>query len=314
MKIYSIDSEINETTVDMVNFDSKLFYWFELTPDELEELNGRIFNFQETCIEECKSRSQMAKVEFYDDYIFLVLNSLKFEEGNVNPDEFNIFVSKKYIVTTSKEEVKIICELQNELLNYKNSVFFSTDRSPSKLLYYILDRLIHNDYEIINKLENTADVLEIQILKHPNKQFLKGLLYLRHQVHTLRRCITPLRYIGDNLLGNDNKVIDAKCIKYFQQINSKIEKLMFSLESLIQYIGLVREAFETEMANKTNELMKTFTTIAMFFSPLQLIVGIYGMNFKMPECSWQYGYLYVIVLMFAVSFILFVYFKKKKWL
>lgn len=314
MKIFSIDHEIIEVNIKDVNLKAKVFYWFNLTPDELESINDDIFEFQYPSIEECKSISQLAKVDFYDDYTFLVLNSLKFENGYVNPDEFNIFLTKKYLVTISKKDVKIISELQDELINYKSSVFFSKDKSPSKLLYYILDRLILSDYEIISKLENVADALELHIMKNPNKHFLNALLHLRHQLHTLRRCVTPLRYIGDNLLCNENGIIEKEYLKSFQQINSKIDKLMFSLESFVQYIALVREAFEAEMSNKTNELMKLFTIVAMFFSPLTLITGIYGMNFHMPETHWKYGYIYVVTLMLTISVLLFLYFKKKKWL
>lgn len=314
MRIYSFDGDINEINIDEVDLSSKKFYWFDLNPEELENCNTRFFNYDYNSILECKSVSQLAKVDFYDEYIFLVLNSLKYENGIVIPDEFNIFLNIKHIVTVSKKEVKILEELKNELMYNKNNIFFSREKSPSKLLYYIIDKLILNDYQIINKLENVADSLEINIMKKPDKQFLNGLLHLRHQVHTLRRCISPLRYIGDNLLVNENGLITTEQLKLFVQINSKIEKLVFSLESLVQYIAMVREAFETEMANKTNELMKLFTIISMFFSPLTLITGIYGMNFKMPECSWNFGYIYVIILMCAVSLLLFTYFKKKNWL
>lgn len=314
MKIYSFDGDINEICIEKVDFNSKHFYWFDLNPYELEKINYEFFNYDCDCIYECKSKSQLAKVDFYDEYIFLVLNSLKYENGVVIPDEFNIFLNKRHIVTVSKKEVKIIEELKNELTCNKSSIFFAKDKSPSKLLYYILDKLIQNDYDIINKLENVADSLEIGIMKKPDKQFLNGLLHLRHQIHTLRRCISPLRYIGDNLLVNENGLLTTQQLKLFVQINSKIEKLVFSLESLVQYIAMVRETFETEMANKTNELMKLFTIISMFFSPLALITGIYGMNFKIPECSWEFGYLYVIVLMCMVSLCMFLYFKKKNWL
>jgi magnesium transporter len=314
MKLYSFDSEIKESDLNEIDFKGSEFYWFDLSPDELDTMNDDYFNFDSDSISECRSISQLAKVDFYDEYTFLVLNSLKYENGMVVPDEFNIFLGKKYIITVSKKEVKIIAELQNELLNYKNSVIFSKGKSPSKILYYILDRLIQSDYEIISKLENVADSLEIHIMKNPDKQFLNGLLHLRHQVHTLRRCIAPLRYIGDNLLFNENRLITNEYIKLFQQCNSKIDKLMFSLDSLVQYIALVREAFETEMANKTNELMKLFTIAAMFFSPLTLVTGIYGMNFRIPECSWNYGYIYVILLMLSISAGLFVYFKRRGWL
>jgi magnesium transporter len=314
MNLYSFSNGIREVSTKEVDFKNSDFYWFDVSPTELENINQDYFTFDDESISECKSISQLAKVDFFDEYTFLVLNSLKYVNGMVVPDEFNIFLSKKYIVTVSKKEVKIIAELQNELLNNKNSVFFSRGKSPSKILYYILDRLILSDYDLISKLENVADSLEINIMKNPDKQFLDGLLHLRHQVHTLRRCIAPLRYIGDNLLFNENGIITNEYIKLFQQSNSKIDKLMFSLESLIQYIALVREAFETEMANKTNELVKLFTIVAMFFSPLTLITGIYGMNFKIPEARWDFGYLYALLLMLSISAGLFIYFKRKGWL
>ncbi|TDT61181.1 magnesium transporter CorA family protein [Fonticella tunisiensis] len=314
MKIYSLKREIEEIRKEEIDFNKDVFYWLNLTPDELKKLNKHIFEFNPSTVDECESISQVAKVDFFDEYVFLVLNSLKYEKGIVAPDEFNIFLGRKYIITVSRHDVKIIKELEDELLNYKNSVVFSKGMSPSKILYYILDKLILNDYDIINKLENVADSLEIQIMKNPDKQFVHALLHLRHQVHTLRRCIAPLRYIGDNLLSNENGVIDCGSINYFHRINSKINKLIFSLESLVQYIVLVREAFEAEIANKTNELMKLFTIVAMFFSPLTLITGIYGMNFKIPELSWKYGYFYSLGLMAFVSLVLFIYFKRKKWL
>jgi magnesium transporter len=218
------------------------------------------------------------------------------------------------VITTSKQKVKIIDELKEEIFNLKNSLFSSCEKSSARLVYYILDKLILNDYEIINKLENNADTLEIHIIKNPDKQFLNALLHLRHQVHTLRRCITPLRYIGDNLICNENKIIEDECLKAYSQINSKIDKLIFSMESLVSYISLVREAFEAEIANKTNEIMKLFTIVSMFFSPLMLITGIYNMNFNIPEYKWRYGYIYVLALMLLVCAILYRYFKKKGWL
>lgn len=314
MKIYSFNQKIKRVEFDNLRINKDEFYWIHLNYDELVKINDSYFNFSTSSLDECKSKEQLAKVDFYDEYTFIVLNALKYENGKVIPDEFNIFLGEKYIVTVSKDEVKVIDELQQELENYENSLFFSKDKSPSRILYYILGRIIQYDYDIINKLENAADSLEIHIMKNPDRQFINALIHLRHQVHTLRRCIAPLRYIGDNLISNENGIINHESIKNFHHINSRIDKLMFSLEGLVQYIVLVREAFESEMANKTNELMKLFTLITMFFSPLTLITGIYGMNFKIPECNWEYGYLFVITLMTVITASLFIYFKKKKWL
>jgi magnesium transporter len=64
-----------------------------------------------------------------------------------------------------------------------------------------------------------------------------------------------------------------------------------------------------------NEIMKVLTIIATLFMPLTFIAGIYGMNFKnMPELEWQWGYFIVLVLMVIITAIMFICFKKRKWI
>jgi magnesium transporter len=63
------------------------------------------------------------------------------------------------------------------------------------------------------------------------------------------------------------------------------------------------------------EVMKVLTIITTIFIPLTFIAGIYGMNFDfMPELHWQWGYFAVWGVMVAVTVVLVVYFKRKKWL
>jgi magnesium transporter len=64
-----------------------------------------------------------------------------------------------------------------------------------------------------------------------------------------------------------------------------------------------------------NEVMKVLTIIATIFIPLTFVAGIYGMNFDfMPELHWRWGYFIVWGVMIAVTAVMIVYFKRKKWL
>jgi magnesium transporter len=50
----------------------------------------------------------------------------------------------------------------------------------------------------------------------------------------------------------------------------------------------------------------------MFFRPLNLITGIYGMNLEfMPELKWHYGYLLSLCIMPTITVSIMVYFKSK---
>ena len=77
----------------------------------------------------------------------------------------------------------------------------------------------------------------------------------------------------------------------------------------------LREAYQSQLSIRQNDLMKVFTVVTAVFLPLTLLTGWYGMNFvSMPELRWRYGYPAVIVLGAAIVGGLLYWFKRKKWL
>jgi magnesium transporter len=68
-------------------------------------------------------------------------------------------------------------------------------------------------------------------------------------------------------------------------------------------------------SQRTNEIIRVLTIFSVFFLPLTFIVGVYGMNFDfMPELRWRLGYPGVLLLMAAVTIVIFLWFKRRKWL
>ena len=70
---------------------------------------------------------------------------------------------------------------------------------------------------------------------------------------------------------------------------------------------------DTEVDISLNTTMKIFTVVTTIFLPLTLIVGWYGMNLKMPEYGWKYGYLFVGLLSLTCIAGIIIFFKRKKW-
>ncbi|MNI72666.1 Magnesium transport protein CorA [compost metagenome] len=80
-------------------------------------------------------------------------------------------------------------------------------------------------------------------------------------------------------------------------------------------MGNLREAYQSAIANRANEIMRVFTAITTIFIPLTLITGIYGMNFdNMPEIHWKYGYYVVIGIMAALGAGMYYLFRKRDWI
>ncbi|MFL0196338.1 magnesium transporter CorA family protein [Clostridium sp. WILCCON 0269] len=312
MQILNIDNNFQEIT-ENIDFVGN-HYWILLPIDEIDRLDCFISVDRET-IDECKTFSQVPKISFFDGYIFMIFNVLSYVEEIVVSKELNVFLSRNYIITVYKDRIDILDTLMKDINDSKNCFVLKDNPKVCILLYYILDRIVVRNYDIISELEVEADKIEISVLKNPRHEQIDSLITLRRQVYKIRKYLNPLIYIGDSLVINDNLVIDADSMKYFINLNRKIEKLMLSLESLVQDLALVREAFESEIANKTNELMKIFTVIATIFLPLNLISSMYGMNLKgIPFVEHDNGCHYVVLIMGVVAATLICVFKRKKWL
>lgn len=310
MVVYDISNSFKDTTSDWKI--GRNYYWIIAKPEELEDM---AMDLDEECLIECKNLKQSSKISFFDGYIFMVINILEYDNEEIISKELNVFLGKDYIITVHKDHCEIINALLKDIQDNKNCFILKDNAKPSVLLYYILDRVIIRNYNVISDLEAQADKIEIDILKNANNNQAHKLITLRRQVYKIRKYLNPLRYIGDSLILNENNIIQEDNIKYFKNLNNKITKLMLSLENLVQDLALVREAFESEIANKTNELMKVFTLVATIFLPLELLTGIFGMSFDyMPLKGRWYGSYFICFIMALIVLYLLKLFKKNQWL
>lgn len=267
------------------------------------------------CIEEYNLLNRFSRINFYNEYTFMGLSVLEFDDISLIFRDINIFFGKNYLITMYKGDCTLLTSLINDLKENKNCFVVKNNPKISTLLYMILDRIILKNYSVINSLSSKGDKIEISILRDDSRKSFEELIKLRAQVYRVKKYLYPLRYIGDSLILNENKILDNWDISLFEKINDKFQKLTLSIENLNQQLSLVREAYESEISNKTNELMKVFTLVASIFLPLDLLTSFFGMSFEiMPFKSSCYAIYIIIGIMILIVGFLIVLFKKKDWL
>ncbi len=75
------------------------------------------------------------------------------------------------------------------------------------------------------------------------------------------------------------------------------------------------DAYLSNVAHRTNEIMKVLTLMASIFIPLTFVAGIYGMNFgHMPELHSRNGYFVVWGVMIFLATCMVIYFKRRGWI
>ena len=139
------------------------------------------------------------------------------------------------------------------------------------------------------------------------------IISLRKRLMVLKKYYEQFLNVLDILIENENAIFDDKVLRSFRMLYRRTERRFQNVLNLRESVAQLRESYEAEVDISLNTTMKIFTVVTTIFLPLTLIVGWYGMNFDMPEYSWEKGYFFVSIIsvLFMLAGILF--FRKKKW-
>jgi magnesium transporter len=220
----------------------------------------------------------------------------------------------KIVICFTRENVFFICEGADCLARVVSLA--GEEPTDNRVLYVFFTELIKSDIDHLEELEEQITENEGQVISN-YKSFKTGyteeIICMRRELLKLKRYYEQLNQIFEGLMENENGLISAEDLRYFRILDSKIDRLFAHVLNLRDYVTQVREAYQAQIDIEQNNLMKIFTVVTSIFLPLTLLVGWYGMNIKMPEFSWDYGYPFVAALSVLVVIALFIFFKRRKW-
>ena len=97
-------------------------------------------------------------------------------------------------------------------------------------------------------------------------------------------------------------------VSHIQRVHAHARRLQDSLESAVQL-------HFSSTAHRTNEIMRTLTTITAIFMPLTLITGIFGMNFEfIPGLHAREGFWIAMGAMVLIALLLVAWFRARRYL
>ena len=219
------------------------------------------------------------------------------------------------ILVLTGQELFLICENDQCLQNVEGIMpgIQYEEAANDRILYLFFVNLIRGDMKYLDRLEEQITDAEDALILSPAAAYRNQIISFRRELLRYRKYYKQLDVIFHGLIENDNELMDAFTVRQFHILHNRGECMYAHVQMLRDYITQVREAYQAQVDIEQNSIMKTFTVITAIFLPLTLIVGWYGMNVRMPETEWQFGYPFVILLSLVVCGICIAFFKKKKW-
>lgn len=284
------------------------FYWIDADVDDLVVLQP-LFGIHDLAVEDCLTEEeQRPKLEVYESHYFLVINSIRFDDEEIFLRALNVFLGRHYLITVTRQKI-------NELRSIKPILWEQEVNSADRLMYHLVDIVVDNYFSVGDRIEARIEQLEEDILMHTKKSHLTEIIGLRSEILWLKKVLGPQRDVIATLNKRDLRLIDHQLQKYFIDIHENAVKIYETFETYRDLMGNLREAYQSSVANRANEIMRVFTALTTIFMPLTFLTGVYGMNFDyIPGMHDQYGSVVLLCIMIGLGFGMFYIFRKKDWL
>ncbi len=252
-------------------------------------------------------------MEAYDEYLFIVLKALFYDEKEkaIITDQISFILGKHYVISFQERESNLFDAVTERL---KNGTWRIRKMGADYLLYSLIDIIIDNYFVILERLGERIDELEVQLVTSPRTEILKSIQTLKREMIFLRRSVWPLREVINSMERGESPLIESATQVYLRDIYDHTVQTIDTIETYRDMLSGMLDIYLSSVSNRLNEVMKVLTIIATIFIPLTFIVGLYGMNFEyMPELKWRWGYPSILLFMLAIGMCMIFYFKRKKW-
>jgi len=293
--------------------------WVDLespTDDDWRWLESR-FSFHPLALEDARRQGQRAKVDAYDDHLFVSFKAASptteatsdIEEA---ARELDVFVGADFLVSVHAGPLSALDALRSHRPTRRNTAH----GRPGYLLYRLLDTVVDELGPWMDALDDAIDRLEESAHGDGATPDLRSTVRLKRQLLHLRQMVSPLRDVVNQLLRIDNpELVDPSLTPFLQDVYDHTLRLVEQVDLHRDILGNVVDFMMAQTSNHLNAVMKTMTSISTILMIDALVAGIYGMNFRhMPELGWAGGYYACLGLMALLSGGLAWNFKRIGWL
>ena len=296
----------DKPTVSWINIDG-------LHQIEIIEKMGRHFNLHSLVLEDIVNTGQRPKMEDFEDYIFIVLKMLYYDQkGGIKTEQVSLILGPNFVISFQEQEGDVFNPIRERIRKAKGRI---RKMGADYLAYSLMDIIVDNYFIILERLGEEIESMEEELLANPTTETLQKIHRLKREMILLRKSIWPLRELVSGLERTESPLIQESTDVYLRDVYDHTIQVIDTVETFRDMISGMLDIYLSSISNKMNEVMKVLTIIATIFIPLTFLAGVYGMNFRyMPELEWHGGYFVVLLVMAAVGMSMVIYFRKKRWL
>jgi magnesium transporter len=276
---------------------------------ELDQLEQR-YHLHPLHIEDCRQRLESPKIEDGEGYLFTVIKCVELAaDGTINAHDIDIFLGEDFLITVIEADDK---DTQQRIEHMK-----SVNNHPraDQLYYRIIDTTVDAYSPTLDHFNERIDDLEDEAMDAATPKTLASIFEIKRKLINLRRILVHTRDVCAHLQRVDSPYIKRDMWPFLRDVYDHIARNLDLVEMQRDLLSGCLDVYLSNVANRTNQVMKVLTVLSTIALPALVISGIYGMNVKgLPVSDANYGLFIVLGLMASCTVLLLWLLRKFNWL
>jgi magnesium transporter len=314
---YNEGKRIREITLDepvKLDKDRSGFCWIGLrdpTAAELQVLQST-YHLHPLAIDNAMHPLCPPKLEVYNGELYIVAQTAELVGDRICYGKMAIFTGHNHLISVRHGNAGALGNLREQL-----------EASPALLgkgvdyvLHAVLHRIVDEYLPIFEMIEDDVLAMERRSLDDFfGRDDVAHIFGLRSELTRFQRTLGAMGELVRKLVRGHFPCISVEVAPYFSDVADHLHRVQSMVDGLLQVLSTVFEASSLLEAQRIGVVTRQLAAWAAILAVPTAIAGIYGMNFRnMPELDTTYGYFVVLGLIAVFCLVLFIRFKKAKWL
>jgi magnesium transporter len=295
--------------------DDAYFVWVDLNgyvPSDLAQVAEQL-DLPEAAVQVTLAGWQRPRLGVFRDRYFVAVTvpHADLAAQHLLASELDLFVGRNYLVSAHKRplpfaERVLARAMQNPALLKLDSSF---------LLSIIIDELLAHFEVLTEELEDEVEAMEERALTDSSDALLEDLLHLKRFAFAVYRLASQHRATLEAFLRPDFPLVGGDVIEpYFRDLDVRLGRLLDALEAAKESVNGSFDLYVSQVAHRTNDIMKILTIVSATLLPASVILGFFGTQFESPQLYTPAGFIIMVALIVLTTAGSLVLFARRGWI
>lgn len=280
---------------------------------------GELLNIHELVIADAIHGHRRSKLEQFDENLFMVASTVSYVDRDqhqslaeiVSTGELMIILGPHWVVTSRQRGKSRMPEVRALV----EKVSKDMPEGPWQVLHACLSVAIDDFIKVVGQMQDDVEDAEEVLIDQTHSVEIDRPYQIKRELIEFRRCVAPLCNPLTQLATYDLALVPDDARPYFRELSDLVQEVRENIHTMEDQLTNILQAALALVSVKDNRDMRKISAAVAILAVPTTLGAVYGMNFEnIPELHWEYGYFALMVFNVVLMLVLYLVFRRFRWL